>query len=151
RNRALPGITAGWFSQSIDRTGSFTGWQIVLTLPVWFWNEKVLINQTKIELELGEARKGNYIRQVNNDLLLLQGEIDLYDEKLDLYENELLPMADTLLADAREAWQAGDTERQLWLATLAEALTYKKEYLDLIYNHNLRVIEAQKLSGILIQ
>lgn len=151
RNRALPGITAGWFSQSIDRTGSFTGWQIGLTLPVWFWNEKVLINQTKIELELGEARKGNYIRQVNNDLLLLQGEIDLYDEKLDLYENELLPMADTLLADAREAWQAGDTERQLWLATLAEALTYKKEYLDLIYNHNLRVIEAQKLSGILIQ
>ena len=109
--RFFPEITAGYFNRSINKISGYSGWQIGITVPLWFFSQTSARNEAFFNKQIAanEFEQQKFNDKRNTEGLLI--EMDKLFEKLNYfydsglnYANILEQTAIKLLKEKHEAY-----------------------------------------------
>lgn len=160
-NTILPDITVGYFNQTLfgvpldasvgaplaGTTDRFQGFQVGLSIPLWFVPDIHRSNADKQKIKIAD-----YTYQYNEDLLngQYQQAVQMYlkeKSNLEYYRTSGLPNAQLLVSQSQIAYQNGDISYSTHLLNLQQALQIQQGYLEALNNYNQSILYLQFLSG----
>lgn len=139
----FPGISAGYFHQRVGPVKNLQGFQIGLTVPLWFQPQVSRIKEARIQrdMAMNEAVLNNYeLEQTIDDL-----KIKLDQEFINViyFRENALKQADLLIETAVLKLQKQAISYTEYLQIITEAIKIKEEYLRSILNYNLTAVELE--------
>jgi len=143
----LPDLSAGYFNQQIEGVKNFTGFQVGLKVPIFFWSQKGKIQAAKKNREIAQM---NYEQTKLDISAVLQRNLQDYEKhnaSLFYYETKGLQLADKLFSSANKAYKEGEVGYVEYLATIEQAIRIKGNYLEKLNLFNQTVNEINYLTG----
>ncbi|QEH42126.1 CusA/CzcA family heavy metal efflux RND transporter [Chitinophaga sp. XS-30] len=160
KNRLLPDITVGFFTQTL--TGAplhagnapaagagnrFNGLEAGLAIPLWFKPQSAKIKAARLHRQAAEYRyqlqQKNYEGRYNEQLQ----QIAKFRESLQQYRNSLIPQADLMITQATKAYRSGEIGYVEYLQSLRTASEIQNDHLLVLNNYNQSMLQLQYLSG----
>lgn len=138
-----PGITAGYFNQSIGSEKNLQGFQLGISVPLWFLPQTSRIKEARINKNIKEneiAFKTYELEQTIDDLKI---KLDQEFINVVFFRENALPQSDLLIQNATLKLQKDEIPYTEYLQSIAEALKIKHEYLNSVLNYNLTAIELE--------
>lgn len=160
RQGFLPDLTVGFFTQSLigyqkvgddeiffDRSKRFNGFQLGVSIPVFFWSQA---GRSKGAYYAEEASQRKY----EYASTLLQGQWSQAQQELiknqislEYYEISALKNASLILQQAQKAFRSGDISYTEYLQALKNAQAIRANYLSALNQYNQTVIHIRYLTG----
>ncbi|MEM1135272.1 MAG: CusA/CzcA family heavy metal efflux RND transporter [Bacteroidota bacterium] len=138
-----PELSAGVFNQQLDGLRGFSGWQIGVSMPLWFLPKQAELQKAKIE-NLMAANRLQYQRiRLKNELGALQQQVEKYISKIKYFEQEALPRADVIVDQSDLLYKQGEIAYYEYIINLGEANRIKMDYADVLRAYNRTMIEIQ--------
>ncbi len=160
RNRFLPDFTVGYFTQSLvgyqrvgtnevffDRSKKFSGFQIGVSVPIWFVSQA---GRSKAAYYGEEAAKKKYeYTQLSIQVQLNQANQELAKNQINLsyYEKDALKNASLILQQAQKSFQSGDIGYIEYLQSVKSAQNIRAGYLLALNQYNQSIIRLKYLKG----
>ncbi len=159
-NRFLPGITLGYFNQSLIGTQNingtdqyfgpkdrFTGFTIGLSIPLWFRPQQGRVQASRYDALAANAQFESIQNQTRNgfDQLLLQYK--QAKASLTYFQTKGLTEADTQLQNLDKAYRNGEIAYGTYLQGVSQAITMKEQHLRSKNQVNQTTIQLQFLTG----
>ncbi len=158
--KALPEFTVGYFTQTLTgtynvngqdvfygRSKHFTGFQVGISIPVWFIPHTSRVKAAKItasiaqsNFALNEANLHSQYRQSTQEYIKNRNSIQYY-------ETSALPNADLILNQVRIAFRKGELNYTEYLVGLRNALMIKEQYLSSLNQYNQSILTLEYLIG----
>jgi len=145
--RFLPDLSAGYFNQQIDGVKNFTGFQVGVKVPVFFWLQKGKIQAAKKNSEIAQMNYEKTKLNVNSILQSNFQDLEKHKASLLYYETKGLQLADKLFSSANKAYKEGEVGYVEYIATLEQAVEIKRSYLNRLNLYNQTVNEINYLTG----
>lgn len=144
-NRHLPGLSVGYFNQSIDKADGFEGWRVGMSFPLWFWSQSGNVQAAKLERE--KAANDLYYEQnrVETEVTKLKREINRYRLLIHHFESEALSKTDQIISDSYRALEEGEATYFEFIMSISHAYDLKTNYYDLLNKYNQAVISLGKI------
>jgi cobalt-zinc-cadmium resistance protein CzcA len=158
--KALPDFTIGYFNQSLigyqningsdqyfDASKRFTGFQVGVSIPLWFVPQAAKIKAAGIHQQIVQSNYDQY--QVNLQGQYKQAVQEYLKEKatMDYYEKSALPNADLIIRQADNGFRSGEIGYVEYLQALKTALSIKSDYLQSLNRYNQSIIALEFLIG----
>jgi heavy metal efflux system protein len=143
QSRLFPEISAGYFNQKISPMKNLQGFQIGVSLPLWFFPASARIKEARINSDIAqnEAMRQTYnLEQTIDDLKI---KLDQQFINISYYREEALKQADILIKTATQLLSREDIGYTEYLQSIAEAIQIKTGYLDSILQYNLLAVELE--------
>jgi len=143
----LPDLSAGYFNQQIEGVKNFTGFQVGIKIPLFFWSQK---GKTQAAKKNSEIAQMNYEQTKLNINAVLQSKLQDYEKhnaSLSYYKTKGLQLADKLFSSANKAYKEGEVGYVEYITTLEQAAQIKRDYLDRLNLYNQTVNEINYLTG----
>lgn len=139
----FPAISAGYFNQSINPAKNLQGFQIGLSVPLWFFPRTAKIKEARInrDIAINESTLKTYeLEQTIDDL-----KIRLDQEFINVvyYRESALQQADLLIKTATLKLQKEEIEYTEYLQSISEAIKIKSDYLRTVLNYNITAVELE--------
>lgn len=147
KSRYLPDLSAGYFNQQIEGIQNFTGFQVGVKVPLFFWSQKGRIQAAKKNTEIAQMNFEQTKLDVNAVLQANVQEYEKHKASLLYYETKGLQLADKLFSSANKAYKEGEIGHIEYIATLEQAVQIKRDYLDRLNLYNQTVNEINYLTG----
>lgn len=160
RRSAMPDITVGYFNQTLFGTpvsGSnpelttyrnrFQGFQVGLSLPVWFRPTALRSEALGRNEQAAQARLAQRVISTRTELTSALAEARKYQASYRYYAYEGLAQVRSLVAQARAAYQAGESGYPEFVLALTTAAEIETSYLQAINNYNQAVLRIQFLTN----
>ncbi|MBP9019299.1 MAG: TolC family protein [Rikenellaceae bacterium] len=147
RNKLLPDITLGYYNGSNRFVGSknYPSYEIGITIPIFFVEQKARINGAKIGIEA--SRK--YAEYYKLSLLLkideLKSELQKYRGHLEYYYTTGKQMSREIEKEARDGYEKGVIDYYSFVESIQNATLIELEYLDWLFQYNSTVLEINYL------
>lgn len=160
KNRVLPDVSVGYFSQTIQgmqevngipRTFSagdrFTGFQAGISIPLWIapYISKTKAASLRQQVALTDAE--NFSKTLSSEYKELLAEYSKYSKSAAFYEKQAVPEADLILLQATRSYRAGALDYLEYILTTNRALEIKHNMLDALNNYNQTVISLEFITG----
>jgi len=147
KNRLLPGIDLEYFMGTNEGEESeiYPGYQIGLSIPLWFGAQRSRIQAAKIEKEISFSDALNYSISLKARQEELLTEIRKYGEAIQQYEMNGKKMADEINKFASMAYENGEIDVFQYVQSLENAAALELDYLDNLNNYNRMVLELNYL------
>jgi heavy metal efflux system protein len=145
--KLAPSFSIGWFTQSIDETGPFTGMQYGISLPVWLWAPVGRIQSAKLHREITLNDRENSLHHLNARLFQLNREYAAAASRLDWFEKKGADHAGVYIEVAVKSFEAGETDLFESVFMLNEAFDLQMDYLDALNTYNQLVIGINQILG----
>ena len=126
----LPDLSAGYFNQQIEGVKNFTGFQVGVKIPVFFWSQR---GKTQAAKKNSEIAQMNYEQTKLDISAVLQSSLQDFEKhkaSLLYYETKGLQLADKLFSSTNKAYKEGEVGYVEYIATLEQAIQIKKRYLE---------------------
>jgi cobalt-zinc-cadmium resistance protein CzcA len=160
KQRLLPDITVGFFTQTLNGTplnatgmplatsgNRFNGLEAGLSIPLWFRPQAAKIKAAGLHREAAayryEQQQKNYAGMYNESLQ----ETLKFRETLQYYESSLLPQTDLMIAHAGKAYANGEIGYVEYLQSLRTSMDVQRQHLETIHLYNQRILHLQYLAG----
>ncbi|WP_346320543.1 CusA/CzcA family heavy metal efflux RND transporter [Chitinophaga sp. YIM B06452] len=160
KNRLLPDISIGFFTQTLNGTpvnasgmplatsgNRFNGLEAGLSIPLWFKPQAAKIKAAGMHRQAAafryEQQQQNYAGMYNESLQ----ETLKYRESLQYYETSLLPQTDLMISHAGKAYANGEIGYVEYLQSLRTSMNVQQQHLETINNYNQRILHLQYLAG----
>ncbi len=158
--KALPDFNIGYFNQSLigyqntngtdqyfDASKRFTGFQVGISIPLWFVPQAARIKSAGINQQVVQSNYEQY--QVNIQGQYNQAMQEFLKDKntIAYYEQNALPNADLLIKQADKGFKSGEIGYVEYLQVLKNALSIKANYLQALNQYNQSVIALEFLMG----
>lgn len=159
--KILPDITVAYFNQSLignqtingtdqyfagnDR---FTGFQVGLSIPLWFKPAAARVEMAKVRTEIIETDfKLNKIQQEG---LFKQAIQEYFKQKngLEYYENNALTQSELMIKNAVIAYKNGAIGYVEYVQLIQQGSQIKLNWLETLNNYNQSIIQLEYLVGI---
>jgi cobalt-zinc-cadmium resistance protein CzcA len=142
----FPEIFAGYFNQSINKNGGFSGWQVGINVPLWFFNQNYKCTEAKTQklIALNEYEYQDFNNKKNTESLII--ELNKLFERLNYFYNNGLKQANTLEKTANQQISSEDIDYSDYLKCMNMALKIKLDYLETLNHYNQKAIELELLS-----
>lgn len=159
--RALPNITAGYFTQTLIGTQNvngqeqyfgpdkrFQGFQVGLSLPLWFIPYAARTKAASYTIEV--SKKQEEANQLYITQLYHQARQDLNKNKnsIKYYRDSALKTAALLKHQSHIAYKSGELSYATLLLNLKQVLIIEEGYLSTLQQYNENVITLQYLNGV---
>ncbi|MFC5408591.1 CusA/CzcA family heavy metal efflux RND transporter [Larkinella bovis] len=125
----------------------FYGGQIGVSLPLLGQAQKARINAARIGEQLAQADLQNQRFSLDQQIRQAVQLYEQYRATLSYYEENGLPQAERIQANARRAFSGGDIGYLEFSLALQQALTIRSNYLDLLHLYNQSVLSINYLLG----
>ncbi len=145
--RYLPAFNVGYFDQSIDKAGGFTGWKVGVNIPVWFWSSQGHSQAARIGHEIALNNVSTENIRIKTELDKLFENQHRYLQLLSRYEQKTLLQADQIIADSKKSLQAGELSYFDYVLSISQAYGLKTDYLNLVNDYNQTVISIEEITG----
>jgi len=145
--RFLPDLSAGYFNQQIEGVKNFTGFQIGVKVPLFFWSQKGRSQAAQKNTEIAQMNFEQTKLDINAALKSNIQEYEKHKASLLYYETKGLQLADKLFFSANKAYKEGEVGYVEYIATLEQAVQIKRNYLDRLNLYNQTVNEINYLTG----
>jgi cobalt-zinc-cadmium resistance protein CzcA len=145
--RFLPDLTAGYFNQQIEGVKDFTGFQVGVKVPLFFWSQKGKTQAAKKNTEIAQMNFEQTKLNINAELQANFQEYEKHKASLLYYETKGLQLADKLFSSANIAYKEGEIGYVEYITTLEQAVQIKRDYLDRLNLYNQTVNEINYLTG----
>lgn len=145
KSRLYPEINAGYFRQSIDPYKNLQGFQLGVSVPLFFLPQSSKIREAKINSEIAsnEATLQTYeLEQTVDDLKI---KLDQHFINVIYFREKALEQAELLIKMATLKLQKEEIEYTEYLQSISEAIKIKEEYLNAILSYNLMAVELEYL------
>jgi cobalt-zinc-cadmium resistance protein CzcA len=132
----LPDLSAGFFNQQIDGVKNFTGFQIGVKVPLFFWSQKAKSQAAKKDSEITQL---NYEQtKIDIDIILKNNykNLEKLNSSLTYYEHKGLELATKLFRSAKKAYQEGEIEYIEYIGTIEQAIEIRKNHIDKLIQYN---------------
>lgn len=138
-----PELMVGYFDQTINKTGGFRGWEIGITVPLWFVPQYAKREEAlmKIQMANNSLRLGNFNIVRNTDRLYIA--MNKLFERLNYYYDFALKQADVLEETATKEYGAKTINCSEYLQSVEAAYKIRLDYLDVLNNYNQAAIELE--------
>jgi cobalt-zinc-cadmium resistance protein CzcA len=142
-SKLFPEITAGYFNESINKENGFSGWQVGVVIPLWFFNQ----NQKRTEARVDQLKSFNekeyqkfYIDKTIENLLV---ELNKLFERLNFFYDFAFNHADTLEKEAIIQYKAGTIKYPELIQSITMAYNIRLDYLETLNRYNQTAIELE--------
>lgn len=156
--RLAPDIHAGFFSQTLigvenlsdgnlaSASERFTGFQVGLSLPLWFAPHRARIRAAEFNKQAAESRHAYYKRTLKDEQLQALQQFTVTRNSLMYYRTSALPNAELMLKQAALAFKSGEINYAEHLIALRSALSIEENYLTTLRDYNQSIIYFEYLS-----
>jgi cobalt-zinc-cadmium resistance protein CzcA len=145
KSRFFPGLSAGYFNQSIDQIKGFSGFQVGLSFPIWFLPQGSRIRQARLQSEIARNEMDLQVHQRKQEIINLLDKLDHYRDQLDYYEEKALRNAEVLIRTATLQLEEQGIEYFEFIGSISVALDIRRDYLHQLNQYNQAVIELEFL------
>ncbi|MBL4939560.1 MAG: TolC family protein, partial [Lutibacter sp.] len=147
KSKYLPDLSAGYFNQQIEGVKNFTGFQVGMKVPLFFWSQKGKTQAAKKNSEIAQMNFEQSKLTINSFLQTNLQDYEKHKASLLYYETKGLQLAETLFSSANKAYKEGEVGYVEYVTTLEQAVQIKKDYLDRLNLYNQTVIKINYLTG----
>ncbi len=141
----MPDFYFGYFNQKIDGLTGYQGVEAGVSLPLWFMPQQKKIASSKIEYKKNEFNVAEQEAQRQKQIRNVTGEMEMINEKLAFYRDNLVPVADSIEIAVIELYNSGDINYIELTRNLGNATSIREEYLGLIKTYNINAFELEYL------
>jgi len=158
--KVLPDFNVGYFNQSLigyqnvngtdqyfDASKRFTGFQVGISVPLWFGPQAARVKAAGINREVVQSNYEQYQVTMQAQYRQAVQEYVKYQNTLAYYESSALPNATLLIKQADAAFRSGEIAYVEYLQALRNALSIRESYLLALSQYNQSVITLEFLTG----
>lgn len=146
--KLLPQLSAGYFRQQIDGASGFQGWQVGISVPLWFRAKQAKSQAQEIEQKAISSQVENTSLRLNSAWDQLKSQYQTAQQQLAFYETEGLQLAEDLVRSGTLAYGAGEIDYVAYIQNLDQAFSLRKSYLESILKTNQALIGLTYLLGL---
>ena len=159
-SRALPDLSIGYFSQTMQGTqeingvprvfgpgNRFTGIQAGIAVPIWFAPYSAKAKSAKLKEKIAQTDAENYSKSLSGSYRSLIQEFSKNSNSVDYYEKQAIPEADLIIEQATHSYKGGAMDYLEYILSLNRALSIKQNYLDALNDYNQTIISIDLVSG----
>lgn len=149
RQKLLPDLQLEYFQGSNqNREGPvFRGFQVGLSIPIWFKANKARAEAATVEGLWWQAQAENFAYQLGSKQRHLLAQLDQHREALAFYENNGAALAAELKHTAQRSFQEGEIDFFQYILSLDKARKIEIDYLHNLYQYNLIVLDINYISN----
>ncbi len=160
QSRALPEISLGYFSQTMQGTQEinsvpitfgkgdrFNGFQAGITIPIWYKPFAAKVKAAGIRQDAAQSSAEAYSKTLASEYRSLLDEYEKYSKSVDFYEQHAVPEADYIIEQSGRSYKAGAMDYLDYVLSLDRALTIKQNYLDALNNCIQTQVNIEYISG----
>ncbi len=144
----MPSFRIGYFTQSIDKTSGFAGWEFGIQLPIWAWDGLAKRKATKLMKEQYELQGFSLQENTKRKKRVFEEQIRISTQQLRFYEESVLPTSNQIFQSADNAFRGESGELGTFILQSRQALELQTDYLDAIKKHNILIIESGFINAI---
>ena len=141
-----PSVYAGYFNQQIDNVKGFQGWEIGISMPLWFLPKQKKIKVAKIEQEIANNDLYFTKKYLLKETETLLDHFKMLSEKINYYEISVLKREDVLIRNANILYQNGEIGYIEYIQNIESALKIRQIYIEYLRNYNETVIKLNYLN-----
>lgn len=145
RNKYFPAFNVGYFNQTIDEATGFDGWQVGVSVPLWFWPQQAQVQVAKLQQQQVAAELDFQRTRLNSELRRLANQLLLSRTMVDRYEEQALTKADQILTDSQTNLRAGEITYFEFVLSISHAYQIKVDYLEMLSKYNLTIIQLEQI------
>jgi cobalt-zinc-cadmium resistance protein CzcA len=148
QNKLVPGINLEYFmgSNNGEEARKYPGYQVGLTIPLFFGAQHSRIQAAKIEKEITHSSALNYAISLKARQEELLTDIRKYNDIIMMYQTHGKIMASEIRKYARLAYENGEIDVFQYLRSLEDATDLELDYLDNLNHYNKAVLELNYLN-----
>jgi cobalt-zinc-cadmium resistance protein CzcA len=143
KSRLFPEISAGYFYQSIEPVKNLQGFQIGVSVPLWFLPQSARIKEARINREIAVNTASQQTYELEQTIDDLKIKLDQQFINVIYFRENALDQADLLIKMATLKLQKEEIEYTEYLQSITEAMKIKEEYLNTLLNYNLTALELE--------
>lgn len=145
RNKYFPAFNVGYFNQTLDEATGFDGWQVGVSVPLWFWPQQAQVQVAKLQRQQVTAELDFQRTRLNSELRRLANQLMLAQQMVDKFEAQALEKADQILIDSQISLMAGEVTYFEFMMSISHAYQIKYDYLEMLANYNLTIIQLEEI------
>jgi heavy metal efflux system protein len=136
RSKFAPGLSAGYWWQSLDEIKGYDGWQVGIQIPLWRRSLSAQVQASKIRRDIAE----NQVQQMSWNIQRSLGQLlslqNVFSQKLEYFENTAIPNASLIEENADVLFKSGEIEYFEYIRGINEAVQLRLGYADAIQDYN---------------
>jgi cobalt-zinc-cadmium resistance protein CzcA len=145
KNYHLPDFYVGYFYQTIDEEINFDGWQLGVTLPLWFWSQSGKVQAAKIEREIAENNIRLELNKNKREIEKQYLALSKFTKSLEYYETQALDQAELILSNTQKSYDLGEISYIEFVRNSSLAFDIRLNYLETLNNYNHTIINIENL------
>lgn len=142
RSRFFPELSFGYLRQDIEALKGLNSWTAGISFPLWFVPQRSRIRQARIAAEITQLQSDQNLRELNNRLVELRGQLNKYGESIRYYRSSALKEAEQLMKAATLQFQESETDVTEFIQSLNVAREIRRGYIDAVYQYNIAALES---------
>jgi cobalt-zinc-cadmium resistance protein CzcA len=159
KSKAAPDLLVGFFSQTLidarhpetnEPAGSsdrFTGFQIGLSLPLWFVPHQARAQSAKFAMRAAESDLNVEKQRTQSELQQAIRQLSAAQSSLIYYSQTATPNAELILKQSQTAFKEGEIGYTEYLLNTRNASEIQEKYLAAINDLNQTIIYIEYLTG----
>ncbi|PHN06491.1 CusA/CzcA family heavy metal efflux RND transporter [Flavilitoribacter nigricans] len=149
RQKLLPDLQLEYFQGSNqNREGPvFRGFQVGLSVPIWFKAQKARAEAATVEGLWWQAQADNFSYRLEARQQQLLAELEQHRQALDFYNENGATLAAELQKTAERSFREGEIDFFQYILSLDKARKIEIDYLHNLYQYNLIVLEINYITN----
>ena len=145
KTKALPTINLGINGQSLDKRQPFFFGSVGVNIPISKKNIKAQTQSAIIERDIAQKELDKTTQELTTTFLQQYQLQKQFQQQVNYYQAEALPMASTIIYTAQRSYKEGDIGYIEYIQNVKEAIKIKMDNLQAINNLNQTIINIQYL------
>jgi len=139
KNSALPDLSVNYFlgSNNYNNAKYYHGFQVGLSLPIFFGSDKAKIEAAKISGNVQNLLSANEIKTIQNRLNELVNEQLKYSAMLNNYYSTGAPLYNEIMRSALKSYNVGEIDFYQFVNSYETAVQIQLEYFENLYRYNI--------------
>ncbi len=148
KNKLLPDISLAYYrgTNSYAKARTYQGFQIGLTIPLFFGEQKARIKANKIALDINQNMRNHFLIKRKAKQEELRIDLMKFGESLRNYEDSGRNLSDEIMRTAQESYQMGELDFFQFVVSIENALNLTINYLDNLAQYNYLALESNYLN-----
>lgn len=144
-------LIKGFNPYDVDRSrfdkGNFMGFQVGVTVPLFFGAKRAKLQAAKKEVEFARLKKEEENRSILKEYTDALNDYETAAQSLEYYEGQGISQANEMVRLAAISYELGEIDYLEFIQNMETASSVRLEYLESIFRYNLSIITLNTLKG----
>ncbi|MDE3183152.1 MAG: CusA/CzcA family heavy metal efflux RND transporter [Bacteroidota bacterium] len=147
KSRLLPDFTVGYSKQAENGSGGYYGYQIGISIPLWFRPQKGRIQSAGIATKIAQADYENTQSIIMTTYNQQIKEYQKWQEQLTYYDSSGLQQSNAIIKNADQNYRSGNISYVEYIQDITKAFNIRLQYLEALNQYNQTIIYINYLLG----